>query len=115
MFALKILAVGKPTVVVLINGGIVSIDNLVAPAPAIIEAFYPSSMFKFDDKGASQRDLYLIVSGGVALYLSIFGYENRWGKLPVTIYASDFVNQQSMFSFVISVGISISSLFFFLM
>jgi len=81
MFALKILALGKPTAIVLINGGIVAIDNLVAPAPAIIEAFYPS------------------MAGARGLYLTVFGYENRWGKLPVTIYSSNFVNEQSMFSF----------------
>jgi hypothetical protein len=40
-FALKVLSAGKPTAVVLINGGAVSIDTLVAPAGAIVEAFYP--------------------------------------------------------------------------
>lgn len=44
MFAQKVLAVGKPTVIVLINGGMVAIDDLIEPAPAIIEAFYPSSI-----------------------------------------------------------------------
>lgn len=43
--------------------------------------------------------MYCLVKGAEALYLAIFGYENRWGKLPVTIYPADFINQQSMFSF----------------
>jgi hypothetical protein len=42
---------------------------------------------------------YSLVRGAEALYLSIFGYENRWGKLPVTIYSSAFMNQQDFFSF----------------
>jgi len=80
-FALAVLATGKPVVIVLINGGIVSIDNLVAPAPAIIEAFYPA------------------FRTGEALYLSIFGQTNRWGKLPVTVYSSNYIGQVDMYSF----------------
>ena len=36
-FAQQVLALGKPTTVVLINGGIVSIDSLVDKAQAIVE------------------------------------------------------------------------------
>ena len=36
-FAQQVLALGKPTTVVLINGGIVSIDSLVDKAHAIVE------------------------------------------------------------------------------
>ena len=53
----------KPTVLVLVNGGIVSIDKLVDKAPAIVEAFYPSTR------------------GGEALYTQLTGRTNRWGKL----------------------------------
>eukprot|EP00026_Physarum_polycephalum_P002953 Phypoly_transcript_02962.p1 GENE.Phypoly_transcript_02962~~Phypoly_transcript_02962.p1 ORF type:complete len:862 (+),score=98.40 Phypoly_transcript_02962:97-2586(+) len=80
-FSLKVLALNKPTVIVLINGGIVSIDNLVAPASAIIEAFYPS------------------MRGAEALFLSIFGMANRWGRLPVTIYPANFTTETDMYSF----------------
>eukprot|EP00026_Physarum_polycephalum_P000650 Phypoly_transcript_00651.p1 GENE.Phypoly_transcript_00651~~Phypoly_transcript_00651.p1 ORF type:complete len:873 (+),score=93.35 Phypoly_transcript_00651:1602-4220(+) len=80
-FSLKVLSLGKPTVIVLINGGIVSIDSLVEPAPAIIEAFYPS------------------MRGAEALFMSIFGQANRWGRLPVTIYPASFATQTDMYSF----------------
>jgi hypothetical protein len=36
-----VLAVGKPTVLLLINGGIIAIDGLRDKAPAILEAFMP--------------------------------------------------------------------------
>ena len=75
-FAARALAVAKkagaPAVVVLVNGGIVSIDALVEPAPAIIEAFNP------------------IDHGTRALAETLFGAENRWGKLPVTIYGENY-------------------------
>jgi len=80
-FAEQVLAYGKPTVVVLINGGIVSIDNLIHRTPAIIEAFYPS------------------MRGAEALYSAIFGSSNRWGKLPVTIYSDSYINQVDMYNF----------------
>lgn len=69
-FALQVLkaAGSKPVVLTLCNGGILSIDELVSPAPAIIEAFNPARM------------------GAGALADLIFGHENRWGKLPVTVY-----------------------------
>jgi len=76
-FVHTILAVGKPTAIVLINGGIVAIDSLKPVAPAIIEAFYPGYW------------------GGVALANVIFGDYNPGGKLPVTYYASDFVTQSN--------------------
>ena len=42
-FADEILALGKPTSVVLINGGSVAISQLKETAPAIVEAFYPGT------------------------------------------------------------------------
>ena len=42
-FALAVFDIGKPTVIVLVNGGVVAIDNLIAPASAIVEAFYPGT------------------------------------------------------------------------
>lgn len=60
---------------VLINGGIVSIDSLIEPCHAIVEAFNPG-----------QR-------GALGLYLSLFGQANRWGRLPVTIYPLDYTSQ----------------------
>eukprot|EP01113_Clastostelium_recurvatum_P036756 TRINITY_DN5293_c0_g1_i5.p1 TRINITY_DN5293_c0_g1~~TRINITY_DN5293_c0_g1_i5.p1 ORF type:complete len:548 (+),score=129.93 TRINITY_DN5293_c0_g1_i5:1075-2718(+) len=86
MFSLKILGLGKPTVVVLINGGTVSIDDLVGPSPAIIEAFYPS------------------MRGAEALFQSIFGLENRWGRLPVSIYPKEYNTLVNFFSFNMTAG-----------
>ena len=77
-FALKILASGKPCVVVLINGGAVSIDSLVEPAPAIIEGFYPG------------------VNGAQVLASAIFGDVNEFGRLPYTIYPSVYASQVDM-------------------
>jgi len=80
-FALQVLAIGKPTVLVLVNGGIVSIDKLVNGPQAIVEAFYPS------------------VQGARALAQTLFGEQNRWGKLPVTIYPADYIKQVDIFNF----------------
>jgi hypothetical protein len=75
-FALQVLSAAAakkiPAVVVLISGGILSIDALVAPAPAIVDAFNPAQ------------------AGPKALADTLFGVENRWGKLPVTIYPADY-------------------------
>jgi beta-D-xylosidase 4 len=89
-FAHQVLALGKPTVLVLTNGGQLAIDSFLSPsgsqaeptdAPlpaAIIEAFNPS----------------LTGARGVAKHL--FGEINRWGKLPYTLYPHNYINQQPM-------------------
>jgi beta-D-xylosidase 4 len=69
-FALQVFAKAgekKPVILVLCNGGIISVDELVSPAQAIVEAFNP------------------VDHGTKAIAESLFGGENRWGKLPVTI------------------------------
>jgi beta-glucosidase len=60
---LQVLALGKPTVLVMSNGGALAIDTLVAPAAAIVEAFNPAQQ-------------------AAALAALLFGHSNRWGKLP---------------------------------
>jgi len=76
------LALNKPTVLFLLNGGAVSIDPEVAhrgPAPlAIIEAFYPGPR------------------GGEALARGIFGEHNAWGRMPYTIYPKSFSDAAPM-------------------
>lgn len=62
----------KPVVLVTISGGILSIDELVEPAAAIIDAFNPTAQ------------------GANATADLIFGVENRWGKLPVTVYPANY-------------------------
>jgi len=77
-FALKVLALGKPSILVLVNGGAMGIESLADHADAIIEAFYPGP------------------EGGQALAHTIFGKENRWGRLPYTMYPSTYVKEQNM-------------------
>jgi len=79
-FASAILAVGKPTVTVLINGGIIAIDTLKNTSPAIIETFYPGYW------------------GGVAIADVIFGDYNPGGKLPVTYYSNNVVKELDFLS-----------------
>ena len=74
-FAQQVLALGKPTVLVLCNGGSLSIDGLVAGPSAIVEAFNPAIM------------------GPRALAALLYGDENRWGKLPVTVYPAVYAAQ----------------------
>lgn len=80
-FAKQVFALGKPVVLVLVNGGVVAIDDLIAPSNAIVEAFYPS------------------MRGGEALALLLLGRANRWGKLPVTMYPAAYTSEVSMYSF----------------
>jgi beta-glucosidase len=37
--------------------------------------------------------------GAEALFTAIFGLANRWGRLPVTYYSSDMMNQLDMYDF----------------
>ena len=67
-------AANKPVILILCNGGMVSFDELIPHASAIIEAFNPV------DKGTH------------SLAAAIFGDANRWGKLSVTIYRKDFTH-----------------------
>ena len=87
--ALQLLALRKPTVVVLLNGGIVSVDQLAAPAVncAIVEAWNPG------------------IRGGWAIAKALFGITNRWGKLPVTVYDSSFSESVRMVETSITSGL----------
>eukprot|EP01079_Euglenida_sp_SAG-EU17-18_P009673 gene9673-1740_t len=62
-FAKQVLALKKPTVLVLTNGGVLAIDTLMSGPSAIVEAFNPAF-------------------GAPALADTLFGRLNRWGKLP---------------------------------
>ena len=63
-------ALGKPLVLVLLNGGPLSIPWADAHLPAILEAWYPGE------------------EGGAALADVLFGDYNPAGRLPVTVYRS---------------------------
>jgi len=80
-FAQQVLSLGKPTVLVLVNGGQLAIDSLVKGPVAIVEAFNPAVM------------------GPRAIALSLFGHSNRWGRLPYTLYPHSFIDQQPMDNF----------------
>ena len=75
--ARAMLALGKPVVVVLINGSPLSVPEVAEKANALVEAWYPGQ------------------EGGTALADILFGDANPGGKLPVTIARS--VGQLPMF------------------
>lgn len=66
----RIQALGKPMVLVLLNGSAVAVDWARDHVPAIVEAWYPGQ------------------AGGAALADVLFGDYNPSGRLPVTFYAS---------------------------
>jgi hypothetical protein len=76
--ATAILALNKPTAAFFLNGGSVTYPADVMAKAAVVDAFYPG------------------MEGSRALAASIFGDENRWGRMPYTVYHSDWVNHNSM-------------------
>lgn len=67
----KVVATGKPVVLVLLNGSAVSINWENENIPAILEAWYPGE------------------TAGTAIADILFGDYNPGGKLPVTFYKSE--------------------------
>ena len=66
----RIVAVGKPTVLVLLNGSALAVSWAQQHVPAIVEAWYPGQ------------------AGGSAIADVLFGDYNPGGRLPVTFYKS---------------------------
>jgi beta-glucosidase len=66
----KVVAVGKPTVLVLLNGSALAVNWAQQNVPAIVEAWYPGQ------------------AGGSAIADVLFGDYNPGGRLPVTFYRS---------------------------
>jgi len=66
----SITALGKPTVLVLMNGSALAINWAAGHVPAIVEAWYPGQ------------------AGGAAIADVLFGEYNPAGRLPVTFYRS---------------------------
>jgi beta-glucosidase len=66
----KVVALGKPTVLVLLNGSAVAVNWANDNVPAIIDAWYPGQ------------------AGGTAIADVLFGDYNPAGRLPVTFYKS---------------------------
>ena len=61
---------GVPVVLLLFNGGMVTIEDLKLEDIAVVECWYPG------------------MTGGTSIADSLFGTSNRWGKLPFT-YCED--------------------------
>lgn len=78
--AKQVLGLHKPTILVIVSYGQIAIDNLM-DVDALIQAFCSG------------------MRGAEAIARGIFGLDNRWGKLPVTIYPANYVNQVDMYSF----------------
>ena len=77
--ASAILALNKPTVIVLINGGMVAIAQELASNAAILSAGYPG------------------ILGAEVIADTLFGNnQNLGGKLPYTMYPADYINQIKM-------------------
>lgn len=74
----SVVGTGKPTVVVLINGGPLAIEWVKDNVHAIVEAFYPGEM------------------GGDAISDILLGKISPGGRLPYTIYPADFAQKRSM-------------------
>ena len=45
------------------------------------------------------QGFYPSIRGAEALYLTLAGRENRWGKLPVTIYPAEYTSAMSLDEF----------------
>ncbi|NWF82196.1 MAG: glycoside hydrolase family 3 C-terminal domain-containing protein [Bryobacteraceae bacterium] len=67
----KVVAAGKPAVLVLMNGSAVAVRQARDKVPAIIEAWYPGQ------------------AGGAAIADVLFGDYNPGGRLPLTFYESE--------------------------
>ena len=66
----RIASLGKPTILVLLNGSAVAVNWAQAHVPAIVEAWYPGQ------------------AAGTAIADVLFGNYNPGGRLPVTFYKS---------------------------
>jgi beta-glucosidase len=64
----RVVALGKPTVLVLLNGSALAVNWAQGHVPAILEAWYPGQ------------------AGGTAIADVLFGDYNPGGRLPVTFY-----------------------------
>jgi beta-glucosidase-like glycosyl hydrolase len=71
-------ALGKPTVMVLLHGGAMCLGELKEGVPAIVDAFY-----------GGER-------GSDALAAVLFGEYNPSGKLPVTMYPVEYLEQNPL-------------------
>lgn len=83
--AMQVLDMGKPTLLIVSNGGAIAIDSIMNECDAIVESFNPAHQTP-------------------ALADLLFGKENRWGRLPVTVYPRTYTQEQSMTNYDMSSG-----------
>mmetsp|Transcript_60952 Transcript_60952/g.132374 ORF Transcript_60952/g.132374 Transcript_60952/m.132374 type:complete len:284 (+) Transcript_60952:591-1442(+) len=69
----EVMKVQENTVVVLVHGGPLAIHSAMRHASAVLDAFYPGEL------------------GGAAIVDALFGNTNPSGRLPYTMYRSDFI------------------------
>ena len=81
-----VVAAQSKTVLVLINGGMLSIDWAKDHVPAILEAYYPGQL------------------GGDAIVNTLLGLNNPGGKTPVTWYDESFAKSRPMDSMNLDTG-----------
>uniref|UniRef100_A0A7S3PJ48 Fibronectin type III-like domain-containing protein n=1 Tax=Aplanochytrium stocchinoi TaxID=215587 RepID=A0A7S3PJ48_9STRA len=74
----KVLDVGKPTAIVMINGGVISLDEGIIEhqnANSILNAWMPGQ------------------HGALAVAETLFGDNNPGGKMPVTMYKNSYIHE----------------------
>ena len=76
----KVLAVGKPTVIVLLAGSAIDLEAVGESANAILMGWYPGA------------------GGGRAVAELLFGSESPSGKLPLTFYSNDALEKMPAFT-----------------
>ena len=84
--ASQICAIGKPTVLVLIGGGVLAIDELKQQCPSILYSWYPG------------------FRGAQAITDVIFGAFNPGGKMAVTMYWSNYTFESNYLEMDLTVG-----------
>jgi hypothetical protein len=91
-----VIALGKPTVIVLLNGGSVALSEteLQAPNVAVIEAFYPGTRGAEAIAGAIFATPLPPASSAASAGERQF--IERWGRLPYSVYPASWVNETAM-------------------
>ena len=99
-----VIAAAKQTVLLIFSGGLVDIGDLKTKDVAIVQGWSvwpPASVCRRWAASLTPKALfcrYPGATGGTAIAETVFGEQNRWGKLPFTWYnskytaASDFDN-----------------------
>jgi hypothetical protein len=90
----QITAVNDNVVLVLVNGGAVTLEWADANVPAIVEAFYPGE------------------EGGQAIADVLYGEYNPSGRLPVTFYKDGFQDDHDFFNMDMRAGPGLTYRFF---